>query len=389
MQGSDEIMALQRISAGPDTTVPRARFGDMIAHDAEVAAMDPLGADSFFRLELAAFNEAENVSDLVGRSTLLVPSGATIARMSALEARATTRDLGMIAASLQRRGVGVKAVQGLEEALLRTAAITGEVPADTVYSYGPRNPVEPRTRKFTCHPSELVFIQSFRDGMANLPAALDLVVTAHEISIFDRAYVQCLRTADDFLAQMVEAIVRVRRLITPEFFTGVMRPFFDPKTIGGRAYLAPGGAQMPVIAVDQLIWGIGLQDGLYVSYFFENLEYQPPFVRELAVRLAHRPSLVQLASTAARERAELTSVACSSLRALDRILATLSKFRMPHLAVARANFGLRGDDDLGSGGYRPTILEYLIDRIREARGEVRQLLEEYGASLTPGDYPNA
>jgi monodechloroaminopyrrolnitrin synthase len=350
------------------------RFADVIEQDRAVAGLDPLGADAFLASELPRLNEANDMSALVVRARGFVPEPYSIARMSRVAAMASTRDLAMIASSMQRRQVGLGEVPGLEEALLRLAALTGEIPADSVYSYGPRNPLGERTRRFTNQPGEMVFIDSFRLGMANLPVALDLLVDAHKLSIFDRHYVQCLRTADDFIGQMVDAIVAVHRRITPEFFTGTMRPFFDPKTIGGRMYLAPGGAQMPLIVIDQLLWGVEVCEAEYAKYFFENLEYQPQHVRELAVRLADRPSLVLLACSEARGCSDLGPVALTSLRALERVLATLSKFRRPHKKVADDNLAVRPDDAKGSGGYQADILEYLIEKIRLARLEIASLL---------------
>jgi hypothetical protein len=210
--------------------------------------------------------------------------------------------------------------------------------------------------------------------MSNLPAALDLIAAAQRLSIRDREYVNCVRTADDFLQQMVSAIVAVRRNVTPEFFTGVMRPYFDPKVIGGRTYLAPGGAQMPLIVLDHLLWGIGRTDALYVRYFFENLEYQPDYVRELAVRSARWPSLLDRAREELAMAEDSGGTAGSSVRSLTRITATLKKFRAPHLVVARDNFQLRPQDALGSGGYQPTILEYLADETKRAHEAARSLL---------------
>jgi hypothetical protein len=373
MPNLDEELATASAQASPSTE-DRVRFADMIVNDAVAAELDPLGADDFFANTFPWLSEEGRMAELAELASDLVPKAATIARYTVPEAQAATRDLAMIASALQRWHEPFSIVGGLEEALLRLSALTFEPPADTVYSYGPRNPRGDRTRRYTTHKSEDVFIESFRAGMLNLPHALDLVMTAHGLSIFDRGYVQALRTADDFLVQMVDAIVTVRRHVTPEFFTSVMRPFFDAKTVGGRVYLAPGGAHMPVIILDQLLWAIGLQDPVYVAYFFENLEYQPPYVRELAIRMAEQPSLITQACEATAGLPSLPAQAGSSLRALERLLTTLSKFRMPHLVVAKANFALRGDTDVGSGGYQPDILEYLIDRIRDGRTEVKRML---------------
>ena len=377
----DKYGGISSVSADTITGTEHS-FGDTLLDDLRIAQLDPLHADAFFANALPALNEAANMAALVRAARNFVPSAAAIAVMSQVEAQAATRDLGMIAASMQRRQVAFCAVPCLEEALLRLSTLTNEVPADTVHSYGPRNPAGARCRKFTFQHGEKVFIDSFREGMANLPTALDIVAGVRCLSIFDRGYVHGLRTADDFIQQMVSAIIAVRRQITPEFFTGVLRPYFDPKVIGGKAYLAPGGAQMPLFVLDQIIWGIGCTEPAYISYFLENLDYQPSYVRELSVRLAAKASIVGLAANEVRNAAVLTPTAMSSLRSLERILTSLTKFRLPHLAVAKANFRLRPDDALGSGGYQPTILEFLADQTRVARNSVRALMPVEGHRKT-------
>ena len=40
---------------------------------------------------------------------------------------------------------------------------------------------------------------------------------------------------------MIESIVDVYRKIDADYFTYVMRPYFEPLTIGGKQYSAAGG----------------------------------------------------------------------------------------------------------------------------------------------------
>jgi len=65
------------------------------------------------------------------------------------------------------------------------------------------------------------------------------------------------------------------------------------------------------------------------------------------------------------------------LEHVHAMLTQIISFRMPHLAIARANFALRGTEETGSGGYDPTILEHLIELTQAARHKADTLKQQY------------
>lgn len=65
-----------------------------------------------------------------------------------------------------------------------------------------------------------------------------------------------------------------------------------------------------------------------------------------------------------------------SLTALRDFINELIKFRRPHLKVAQDNFALRGDKDVGSGGYKPDVLQNLVLETERTRSILSNILSE-------------
>lgn len=334
-------------------------YRDCILNDAQVAGMDPLGANEFFSKDFSRLSEQGECGQIVAW-VLLVLQGLRLPSDS-LSAQAITRDLGMIAAALTRWQEAIPAQ--LELALLALARVTGEVPADTVFSYGPRNPKLNR-RRFTTLREEELFIQAFAQGMEQLylaVAAVDAVATG-ECDV-DRQRILLEKATRSFQA-MTRAIVEVKKNISPECFTHQLRPFFEPKTIGGVKYFAPGGAQMPVILLDQALWGAGHTNPELQIYWADNLQYLPLSLRNrFAVIAATEPLCLRYIH---RKTGLPTSKACLAL------FNGLISFRYPHHGVAKANFAIRPSAAQGSGGYTGGILQTLVDETVKARDELKE-----------------
>lgn len=117
MLGNQELrldVVAQREKPRPSVSV--SRFAAMVTSDQPVEILDPLGADDFFAMELPVINDAGDMRWLANRASHFVPVASDIAAYGTSQARAATRDLGMIAASLQRYKTPFEAVSGLEEA---------------------------------------------------------------------------------------------------------------------------------------------------------------------------------------------------------------------------------------------------------------------------------
>jgi hypothetical protein len=65
-----------------------------------------------------------------------------------------------------------------------------------------------------------------------------------------------------------------------------------------------------------------------------------------------------------------------SRQATTDLLRKIRKFRYPHRKIAQDNFKLRPDDAVGSGSYKPDILDVLIDKTEKAIAQVEESRRE-------------
>lgn len=356
-------------------------YSACLRNDAVVAGLDPLGIDGFFGGRFQEINRCSDPELLLREGETFLPAAHVLYSLDPFNAMAATRDCGFVISAITRSGG--KDFGNFEEVLLALSERTEEVPADTVFSYGPRNPEGPRMRTFTGTVEERCFIRSFTDGMRHLLSTVASLDAAQDIPFTDPQFGFLMRWAESQFAVMVSSIIEVRRVISPEFFTGVMRPYFEPKCVGGKKYLSAGGAQMPIALVDLILWGAECEELQYLTYWKENLEYHPEPLRARAAAVMTKGSFLHKL----RGLKEQSPGSCrgdvffESLRGLMGIFSALEKFRYPHLRVAEENMRIRSSGSVGSGGYNIDMLEFLIRRSREASECIRQLTmkgESYG-----------
>ena len=352
-----------------------AHYATMVEVDSRIQGLDPLRMDSFLARDLPRLNDSADVPGLKSAATELGVSPSAVESFSYEEAAAATRDLGMVASSLVRFGVSVSEFSDLESTLLKLSKTTNEVPADTVYSYGTRNPAGNRMRRFTNEDGEVIFINSFKSGMMPLPMLLANLETLQTTPLSDPSYGTFLQEAKGMFESMVMAMTEVRKNITPEFFTNQLRPYFEPKTVGGHLYHAPGGAQMPMIIIDQLLWSGRFSTPMYESYFADNLQYQPPFLQRRSVEIRKELPLVQsiMLQSNGMTKEERASLSVT-LKPLKDLLEGMEQFRRIHHKVAEDNFVKRPYGSVGSGGYALDILKLLLSKTTEAKNDVLNLI---------------
>lgn len=354
---------------------------DLNRQDALISALDPLHADAFFATTLPRINAAADVAQLVYALDGLLPAGQEYATFDRLSALAATRDLGMVAASLATHAGTISAAPRLEAALLKLAAITAEVPRDTLYSYAPRNPSDGRMRMFLGIPEERLFIRSVAESIEGFPQCIETLQAAIASPLLDAACAASLRLAAEQLQRMVISILEVRRGIPPEVFSFRLRPYFPLIEIGGYTYGAPSGPQLPLIIVDLLLFGAEYTRPEtapdYAAYVADNLSYLPPALRMVAAQACGQPSLVgrlcQEIPRTLSARPALQPHLREIVDAVERMLAVILKFRWPHKRVAEANMRLRPPEAQGSSGYTVEVLEILLAKTLEAHNRVKAL----------------
>ncbi|CAN5751739.1 hypothetical protein BH11PAT2_BH11PAT2_01730 [soil metagenome] len=346
--------------------------------DQSVQHLDPLGFDSYFIssefVRCAGATSADAILSFVSSHVNQICFD-TIATMDEVSAMAAARDLNMVASVVTRFGVPMHVVPQLESLLMLLAEKTREVPTDTVFGYGARNPKGDRRRSFTQTSEEDIFINSFTEGMNSLMVTLAALETVQAMSLTNGRYPLLVREAVHGFLKMAESIQAVRKHIMPDFFTHRLRPFFEPKTIRGKTYFAAGGAQMPVTVVDLILWGIEDADRVYIGYRSENLQYLPRSYQAKVESIFQQPSILRAAIRTV-DGATPTSVkenVVESLRALQELADQILKFRAPHLGVARANMKIRSQGSIGSGGYDILILQNLINRTKAFKSSIVEL----------------
>lgn len=322
-----------------------------IAYNA-VRDLDPLGFDAHIE-ELVDLNTNGDTCGLESLYDAMLSTAVEIINdePSLPEATATIRDLDFIASSVLRHGGSEQVLDPrTQKVFLDLSAASGTVPRGTVFTYAAENPDAERRRTYTGTPEENLFIESVSQGIRALDKSLDHV----EASVHSGA--EELDLANDGISIMVSSIVSVQRGLSPEFFTFEMRPYFEPLTIDGEIFAGPGGAQMQVVSLDNMLWGIDNKSDAYNSYYLDNRRYLTREHRDQIDRfgsLTDGKSIVTLLEAGDMPR--------EAVQPTLRLLRSLKRFRYPHKKVADDNFALRGDGSLGSGQYTPTILSELID----------------------------
>ncbi|MFD5698604.1 monodechloroaminopyrrolnitrin synthase PrnB family protein [Streptomyces lasiicapitis] len=297
-------------------------------------------------------------------------------------ASAALRDLGFVLASIERHGTDHRSLPGAEETLLKLGGLVDEVPRDSVYTYALRNPGN-ALRTFTGIPQEVLFIEEVRRAGIALRPAVDHLMAALPLPARDPLLLEHLAAATEAFKVFAEALLTVKRNITPEVFSTRMRPYFPPMTVGGTVLYAPGGAQMTPLLVDMAVLRPEPGDPRqkwYAQYLDENLLYLPAAYRAAGdTILTYRPLLPRLLDEATGD------TAAPVLAQLRLLMREILHFRLPHLQLARANMRIRPDGSLGSGGYTTDSLDHLV----ELTTERHQRLSDAFAAAPPLDHATA
>lgn len=336
--------------------------------DCEVAQLDPFSMDEFLAMKLPSMNESGDVGNIIQETNKAAGRiGTNVMLVDKPTAIAVTRDLGVLAASLTRHGVDYRTeTPWVEETLIAASRITSEIPRDTVFHYGPRNPMGERMRRFTKLPEEGLFINSFRGAMEKLVPCVDHLLSARELSADDPLFVEEVERATENFSGMVKSIVEVRRNISPQAFTHGIRPYFEPYIVEDVEYAAPGGAQMPVLVVDLLCHSSDYPDvnQTYTAYLDDNSRYLPIEYRRIIDKIKGTKSLVtKVTEDGLNNGGSLASVAS--------LMTEINKFRYPHLKVARDNMAIRPDGAKGSGTYTAEILGTLLNMSVDAKNRLK------------------
>ena len=314
--------------------------------------LDPLGLDTYFE-QLPAVNRAGDIGSLYETLTESVLKLEIEPVESRNKALAALRDLDFLASSYVRHGRNpIEDIQGLEDRLVELGGIIGTVPRGTVATYALANPSDDRQRSFTGDSEELLFIDAVRQTSLALESSLEDFIRQDPTT--------ALIKLDANLDVAIQSIVSVIRTLSPEYFTKVMRPYFDPLVIEGKKYLGAGGAQLQFVAFDYVLWGASETDTTYNSYFNENYTYLTPSQQSaIAEIMAKYDQNTLLEHIAINDDKPAASAAMEALK-------KMKKFRYPHRKLAQENFKIRQHGQVGSGSYTTDILDVLLLKTEQA-----------------------
>ena len=346
-----------------------------------IAEADPLGADGAF-LRLPGLNERHDTEGIRRALEQAVAQAQSLPGRNFIHCNAAIRDLSMLGASLVRFGrEPADCVSGFSEALQALSAdVAAQIPRDSFIDYTSRNPGNERERTFTSLPQERVFIDSLRRGMSSLDTCLANMLTACTFPISRQEFATCLQATTASFQMMIDFIVQVKRGITPEVFTHHIRPYFESFRVGDRAFSAPSGAEMPILNIDQIIWGADCADELYTTYFRANIIRLPAIYQEINQTFAGQKSLMTMLKDRLASAIPLSHGERRSIQELHHLLTRMYTFRMPHYKVAEDNVILRqqergeGQEVKGSSGFGLLETKYVLDQTIKCRQITSQAL---------------
>lgn len=340
------------------------------------AALDPLELDPFLLHILPTLNRDGNSDELMHQVRALDLHKIIKTQWSIPEAQAILRDLGFIAASVVKHHGVVEDFPGLAFVLCSLAQQIDEVPRDTLFSYTVRNPLQARTRTFTGTEHEQIFRLSVLDGVTASWDCLSHLTATTELELGSEAFNALLQEAVYPLQKMIQATLLVKKTIPTAIFNEEIRPYFPSMSINNAVYFAPSGAQMPILLVDWLLWGVNNQEVTYQDYFQDNLRYLPPELRQIVTSYPHQDSLIARLTKAAiglpRTSANVKGFA-RALSLIEELLVQILQFRFPHLRLAQDSMEQRQGAPVGSGGYTLTMLKELLEHTATVRKTLSQL----------------
>ncbi|MFI1939037.1 monodechloroaminopyrrolnitrin synthase PrnB family protein [Streptomyces purpureus] len=360
-------------------------IGDPRYRIAEIRAADPLGADALLAA-VPAMNRDADVPALTVALRALLPDLDRVAEWSIVDALAAMRDLGLLLGSLKRHGTQpLTAVPEVLPVLEELARRTDMVPRDTVHHYTTWNPLGRRQRMYTGHPMEADLQEAVRMAFPGLVAALDSCEELTRLEPYDPGFAHVLDRTAHHVRVLVDSIDFTVANVSPVFFARTLRSYFEDIDVGGRSYLGPAAAQVPLWLVDLTLWQSDRSHPSYDAFLADSICYSLPDWRAFHARHAGTTSAVSKLSAAISWETvhRLPPVLAASAESLARVLRLLKTFRARHIGIARKAYedGIRLYDE-GSGGAPVALLRSILDLTRDNETLVRRSILRPGAGST-------
>jgi hypothetical protein len=318
-------------------------------------------------------NEGKAVGAIIDILGANLPQIAKIDEMSLTEAHATTRDIGMLMASVKRHGIEpVREIPGLDSVMLSLARITRMIPRETIMHYSVWNPDGDRRRTFINSVDEHRTIESLKLGVPGLEQSIRNISDLYFVSPYSEEFSLYCDDIEYYFTSMIDCIVYSVQHVSPRAFALEMRPYYDPIIIGGQEYMGAGPVNLPIFVFDLILWASEVTDRAYKTFREHLIPIMTPQFREIYAMYERKPSLVRMMGELLTNHHEITLTLLESAESLNRLLDILVRFRNPHKRLAERAFEHLDKDATGSSGYRPDILGQLADLTAEAKYELKQ-----------------
>jgi monodechloroaminopyrrolnitrin synthase len=342
--------------------------------DPRIAELDPIGLDGLLPT-VRSMNSADDLNGLVGllRHVLPLIPGTFYPH----ECLAVMRDLGLLMGSIKRHGVEpVVAVPELGHVLLGLGTRTGMVPRNTLLHYTVWNPSGPRQRLYTGDYMERMLIAAVCVTVFRLAEAAEVCKVLINAGPDEVEFAVAVNELVALLRCLEDSMDIVMANVTPEFFAVTARPYYEAIDVGGRTYLGPAAAHVPLYLIDLAVWASDHCDEDRKRFLLEWAHYGIQPWHSLSRQWASGTSLLTRVEAAWKSAGGDASPSLrGSVEALWRLLRGLVLFRGKHFTVTRAAYDV---DlrlyDVGSGGGDLGLLSYFSAETKEITGLLRRSL---------------
>lgn len=327
-----------------------------------ISELDSLQLDEFL-LKLPIINENKDVKQLYLILEQALNNFDEIENLNLNNAHAALRDLGFIMSSIRRFGLQpIETHPKLEQVLNKIQKITNTIPRETSYHYGICNPEGKRQRVFTLHKDEIGLIEGVRIFAVGLERVLMSLKTV------EKAIIKKEKLSVSFLTNLLEDFRKVlsdvgeaMRKINPKTFSYEIRPFFDPIIINGVSYVGPGGGQVPLLLIDNLLFAFDLPENhIYKVFSEEGIKFLTPELIKLYDTEKGHSTILSLCKNDTQEEI---------IDFLNDFLNELIRYRQVHYLVAKSALSKanRGNYETGSAGYRLEMVYQTLQATKEAK----------------------
>lgn len=340
-------------------------ISQVIKNKKEISLLDPFEIDQELAC-LPEINTNKDIEKLLRILSLITDKFELIKQANFNTSQAMLRDIGFIISSLRRFNIQIcEADKIIESALILLGEKTNSIPRETSYHYGICNPTDSRQRTFTNYPDEVHLINGVRIFAVDLEIILNELIRTYSIIEKDESISEDLiQYITEKLNASFQAVGSELRKIDPYIFSTELRPYFDPINVAGQLYVGPGGGQVPLLIIDNILFAFGLpKDHVYRVFSEEGISFLTEELREIYKTYSLKIPLVDLCV----EKQHKTSI-----KLLEELFNSLIKYRQAHYTVAKNALSEKnkGNYNTGSAGYRLDMVYQTLMATKEAKRKI-------------------